>query len=659
MVRDEQVKEIEHELEKALQDAGVSDLVDTGMIRRWITRDDERGGLTHLTMILGLLDPDMVDDTRRLNHLMDALRRFQAQMPSESLGGRSREEHFRRDRADGKPVTLRIEQMRIPPDDWADAYNNANAALSGKDFLTARDGFDEAFELLLRDRTTGREIYRLFGNAGTAYMLTGSVTLGYACWQKALELNPKYTYAREQIEQFESGALDGFAAAGFLGMAAKNIQRRLSLDHLNRAGVLKWPQKKLLERLSRYGVEVDRQGFIEAARRSFSADELAEELFYPVSTAVGMDEDFILFAAEALWLLYCPDEPSVDALGEALEDACKYIGANPPGSEGAGIDAGYRTRLEIIERHLLTGKPGFLAHWTETYEYKTTERRELVSVMRNASGRPGLEAEVAGLLGKLRTRSSEPYLDIVDLNMMLRKNDGRWSGIYSGLRKKLPNDVFIPVLVSDILEEQGDVAGAEACLMEALEVVDALIARPDKPTENMASLRNDYSTVLVRLGTLYEGHASEVVDEDAKRALLAKKNEQMKAMPEIKPLLDKAMDETFSSIEEENSRNSPAMRYYEFLNRFGIDFETEEAPPVKKKLFSVGSEDFDFRQKRRKKEGFLGRLTGKKRADGRWDKAEAILTKAPAPCGKAKIGRNAPCPCGSGKKYKRCCGKMG
>ena len=27
--------------------------------------------------------------------------------------------------------------------------------------------------------------------------------------------------------------------------------------------------------------------------------------------------------------------------------------------------------------------------------------------------------------------------------------------------------------------------------------------------------------------------------------------------------------------------------------------------------------------------------------------------------GGPKIGRNAPCPCGSGKKYKKCCGKVG
>ena len=30
------------------------------------------------------------------------------------------------------------------------------------------------------------------------------------------------------------------------------------------------------------------------------------------------------------------------------------------------------------------------------------------------------------------------------------------------------------------------------------------------------------------------------------------------------------------------------------------------------------------------------------------------ITKAPV----EEVGRNAPCPCGSGRKYKRCCGKL-
>ncbi|NNK94492.1 MAG: preprotein translocase subunit SecA, partial [Desulfobacterales bacterium] len=40
--------------------------------------------------------------------------------------------------------------------------------------------------------------------------------------------------------------------------------------------------------------------------------------------------------------------------------------------------------------------------------------------------------------------------------------------------------------------------------------------------------------------------------------------------------------------------------------------------------------------------------------------AAGEVSKAPAPHRREgdKIGRNAPCPCGSGKKYKKCCGKM-
>lgn len=37
--------------------------------------------------------------------------------------------------------------------------------------------------------------------------------------------------------------------------------------------------------------------------------------------------------------------------------------------------------------------------------------------------------------------------------------------------------------------------------------------------------------------------------------------------------------------------------------------------------------------------------------EGAWSYADGLLFKS-------VIGRNEPCPCGSGKKYKRCCGKL-
>ena len=37
-----------------------------------------------------------------------------------------------------------------------------------------------------------------------------------------------------------------------------------------------------------------------------------------------------------------------------------------------------------------------------------------------------------------------------------------------------------------------------------------------------------------------------------------------------------------------------------------------------------------------------------------------LLLNTPKPAKvEKKIGRNEPCPCGSGKKYKKCCGKVG
>lgn len=53
----------------------------------------------------------------------------------------------------------------------------------------------------------------------------------------------------------------------------------------------------------------------------------------------------------------------------------------------------------------------------------------------------------------------------------------------------------------------------------------------------------------------------------------------------------------------------------------------------------------------------------KSRAEAENERKRAALLKweslvAPKPTPKEKIGRNDPCPCGSGKKYKKCCGKV-
>jgi len=43
---------------------------------------------------------------------------------------------------------------------------------------------------------------------------------------------------------------------------------------------------------------------------------------------------------------------------------------------------------------------------------------------------------------------------------------------------------------------------------------------------------------------------------------------------------------------------------------------------------------------------------------GRGDGAGEAAKQHPARREGAKVGRNSPCPCGSGRKFKRCCGKL-
>ncbi len=48
-----------------------------------------------------------------------------------------------------------------------------------------------------------------------------------------------------------------------------------------------------------------------------------------------------------------------------------------------------------------------------------------------------------------------------------------------------------------------------------------------------------------------------------------------------------------------------------------------------------------------------------RKVDGRWYYVDGKLGGEPIRREQPKVGRNEPCPCGSGKKFKRCCGKLG
>lgn len=91
------------------------------------------------------------------------------------------------------------------------------------DFRKALRQFDRAFGHLLEQKTTTREIYRLFANKGAAMMALGDMAGRYFL-ECALRLNPHYDFARETLDRNDrelsrlgrskeqGGALLGFLA---------------------------------------------------------------------------------------------------------------------------------------------------------------------------------------------------------------------------------------------------------------------------------------------------------------------------------------------------------------------------------------------------------------------------------------------------------------
>ena len=93
------------------------------------------------------------------------------------------------------------------------------------------------------------------------------------------------------------------------------------------------------------------------------------------------------------------------------------------------------------------------------------------------------------------------------------------------------------------------------------------------------------------------------------------------------------MNELFAKVETERAEKSDAFQYYNYLNQFDINFETEETIKTKETFLKISPERFLDSRKSKEK--------------NHWNKKRS-----------SKIGRNDPCPCGSGKKYKKCCGAI-
>lgn len=621
------IAEIEYDLEKCLKECNLDTLIDVNKIRKWIQNLESVDDDSYLRMTISLLQDDKLKNQKLIDKLIKILFEFYSHIPSKFYNNKTPAECDIKDEVKNRSVIMKIKQYQQRAKLW-NLYNEFKFLVDNKKFYEARKKLEEIFEMLIKEKITSRGIYHVYGIAGALYLVTGEPLLSERCWNIALELNPNYSYARKQLKRLETNQLDNILKAGMMDRFLIDIKEwfavRESRDYLNIDTVLQWPEEKILKQLSEFNIIVDRQQFIEMAKKCYSTDDIADQLFYPQSTASGHDQDFIWNAALALWKIYCPDEPVIELLNDIIVEAHTFICDNNPREclNNPEIVSEYENYLAKIRKILLTTKENFLEKWFNTYGYTTEQKYNLIYFLWSIAYCANLEKPVIELVEYLKSRLPEPYLEFVNISIAIHKKDQQWMCIYESLRKKLPYEPLIPYTVAEIFVEENSFDNAEYYYLKSLEVIDSKVENKILPkTVFDMTIYDEYMWLLKKLKSFYKDnklHFGTINDRlkmvEKKIKEVEKKFDEYSQSPPNELLIKRAL-EHFTETENERMRTSLAVQYYDFLKNYEINFRTEDDT-----------------------EKFM-------------DDEEEEYVYEPKP----KIGRNEPCPCGSGKKYKKCC----
>lgn len=615
--------DIENALPGILAKCGIGGMVDAPTIVTWMTDLDEKGRFPYMTMIGGLFDQDFIQNEDIMGDLLGALIRLRQTTPCPYLDGAIPEEELLKK---GFPDSVHFEHhdIAIPPKEWRDTYLDAMEHMHAKRYSEAAELFDATFSHLENTRTTWREIYRLYCNAGVTYLLNGDVGPGAACLDMATALNPKYEFGMEQLKKLRDGGFKSQIEYGIvrkIGEGLKKLQERPK--HLDLDIVMTWPVKKVLAKLSGFGVVVTRDEFVQWAKEVDHPERLAEENLYPMASIPPDEEDFIWIAAYALWSKYCPDEPSHIMLntiiGEAFRDLGEYSIEEFP-EDHESID-NHELHLSRIETQVFSDKEDFLERWARTFKYNNGSREWLKHILANCGVFPQYRERVERVLSHLETHITHPDWGGARIIIAIRTGEPAWKDLYSMLRKEYPFYSSIAVDAAFAFEVQDDPELAEQYLLEGLTIVDSrAVDGVSALDEDPSTILGDYEFILDRLELHYEDRDAEEEKFDfveAKRRSIKEQSDTL-SDPVKSEAIETFFKDGFTAIQQQLTSVSPAMKYYQLLEQYGINFETEE--PVKSEVVDIPIMKRDFKRSRisnRKK-----RTGGKKKNKRRKAKKE-------------------------------------
>jgi len=600
---------------------------------------NDEDSMASMKMLTGLLDEEKLVDMDLFQSLINAMIKLSHCLPSQKLNGKTFSDTLKKREKHGEPTNVYLTSTTLPPMEWINYYHKAMYYIRKQDFFQASKEFDKTFEKLLETKTTNQDIYRVFCNSGLSYLFSGKPLLGVHCFEVAHELNPHYTFASEQLHKYQRGDFDEVIQLGILTEMKKNFEEwKKRPDYLNLDAVMKWSEKKILDKLISFGVTVNKIDFIDVAKTVNNPEDLAKKLFYPQAKTTEEDEDFIWMAAYALWDIYCPDESSISGFNDVLHKAFLFVSkTDEKNRRNKKINESFEKTcanyFKRLQPYIFSDKKDFLQEWQKTIEDAMDPSYELNTFLTSLLANPTLEKDVLEVVHHLNKQIPHPMWTGTEIINNIIHNNPQSNDLYRELKHNHPFYCYVAYDIAQFFLEKRDYLHAEFYLTDALEIIDRRAEKNKLSIDTTeTTIYDDYMNVINLLEEVLEKSNA---DPKKKKLLKAKKQaiEKKSKIYSKSTKIDKinsAMNELFTKVEIDQAEKSNAIRYYNYLKKFDINFETEESIETKETYLKIHPESY-FNLRNSKEKGYLNEKF------------------------RSKIGRNDPCYCGSGKKYKKCC----
>ncbi|MCG2694692.1 hypothetical protein L6261_01240 [Candidatus Parcubacteria bacterium] len=603
------IAEAEKELDNLFKKYDMTKLIGTKLIKDWVYNQGD-DPMFAINLTLGLVNtPDNAFDIKKaLDEIMPALMNFCNLCPKKTLKDKSSLEKAKELYVNEKNNIPEFETNVFEVGKWIDIYQKGLKYFNEKNGEKALKYFNKTLEYLLEKKISPRDIFRVFANKGVAHFMNGEDDEGLWAIKTALKLNPQYSFAKRQLERYESGEMDSLIEYGkFESLEKKLKDKTLPVNRWDFNGIRKkWSDEKILKQLDKFGVKTDKETFTKLAKNFYFSDELSKKHFRPDYKGDPKDEDFLWMASFTLWERWCPYIFCGDILSIWLDEV---------------VEGNFKIdkKIEYFGK-ILSMLPEINCKSVEKWKKKLEYYGDICNLVSFINDLlfireidSGVNILVSTVVSELSQKIEHPALDALNLYLNNSSSKEKLFKKYEENKRKYPYDMQFAL---EMYFHSFNNKYEEKYLLEALIVAEK--RDKDKVFDlefRRRTIFNDYKEILETLKEFYK-------KENSKEKLNKIKNKIKEIESREKELGYSKEDERIEAKSKEFMldiiKKDIGYKYYEFLKKTKINFNY---PVISNSNIVVN-------------------------------------------LGSGKIGRNDPCPCGakkpdgSPKKYKKCCGSV-